>query len=617
MARSRKKTRTAAKVWQYQKGEPPNTITASERLDRGRVIEVRWWVGHLKRFRRRSLGFGIRDERGVIVEELERKAVRLTQSMYDALMSGRSPQLVEEDDEDIGPLTLAAGFKIAVDVPKGMYVVESEHVREVRRAARDILWAIGEDPSGHPRTWDALTYSAVRELWLRLAKRYIESEQGGPAWTERCVVILLQTAQWLAVEEKIDRAVAVRRTWRDQMRREWEQLTAAPITTNTPRHSEEEIQRIFASLGHPDIDPRIALAIELGAEARLGQVIRLMRSQVDLSRIGTFGLGRMVVHGEGKKLGVTRDLTPEERTAIDRALSGYLKHLEDAYQRGLREDYPMFPGGRLRFDIPPSRRPKRSRIDAGDRGSIRRAKPSVPNRPIGKRGLLDLFHKLEEIADVPSIPGRGWYGIRRRATDVYEDYETDERVLNDQTGHRSSDTRREVYQEKEREEIRAKSARTRRRVREAAFGRRADAPAGDEEEERTPPEQPEEGSEKAPSYPTTYPSPVHRRDETGLGRRAKLPFQNRLRKSGRPDSNRRPPEPHSGALPGCATSRRGGKITAARRGVKVVDQVNWSRVSSRRYPTPRTVVRIRGLAGLASSFLRSRWTVASRTASLC
>lgn len=46
-----------------------------------------------------------------------------------------------------------------------------------------------------------------------------------------------------------------------------------------------------------------------------------------------------------------------------------------------------------------------------------------------------------------------------------------ERVLNDQTGHRSSDTRREVYQEKQREEVRAKSAATRRRVRSAAFGR--------------------------------------------------------------------------------------------------------------------------------------------------
>lgn len=72
---------------------------------------------------------------------------------------------------------------------------------------------------------------------------------------------------------------------------------------------------------------------------------------------------------------------------------------------------------------------------------------------------------------VTQQPGRGWYGIRREATDIYEDYETDERVLNDQTGHRSSDTRGEVYQEKEREVIWAKSAQTRRRVRAAAFGR--------------------------------------------------------------------------------------------------------------------------------------------------
>src|SRR5690606_21963270 len=106
-------------------------------------------------------------------------------------------------------------------------------------------------------------------------RRFNETGKGGPAWTERCVVILLQVAQWLAVEERIDRAVAVRRTWREQMRREWEQLTSTRIAIKTPRHNEDEIRRIFASLDHPDVDPRIALAIELGAEARLGQVARL------------------------------------------------------------------------------------------------------------------------------------------------------------------------------------------------------------------------------------------------------------------------------------------------------------------------------------------------------
>jgi integrase len=330
-------------------------------------------------------------------------------------------------------------------------------------------------------------------------------------------VILLQVAQWLAVEEKIDRVVAVRRTWREQMRREWEQLTSTRITSEAPRHTEEEISRIFAALDHPEVDPRVALVMELGAEARLGQVARLMRSDIDLSAVGVFGLGRVVVHGRGKKLGVTRDLTPEERASIDRALAGYLKHLEEAYRQGLREDYPIFPSGRLRYDVPPSRWPKRQRADMEDQQPTRRAKLSVSNRPIGKRGLLDLFHELEELAGVTPVQGRGWYGIRRKATDVYEDYETDERVLNDQTGHRSSDTRRRVYQEKEREEIRAKSARTRRRVRSAAFRRAAEQPddiSADGTE--APPEERKEEAEGCNSYPTTYPSPAHRGDEAGL-----------------------------------------------------------------------------------------------------
>jgi len=48
-------------------------------------------------------------------------------------------------------------------------------------------------------------------------------------------VILLQAAQWLAVEEKIARAVAARRAWQEQMRREWEQFIRESVTTNTLR----------------------------------------------------------------------------------------------------------------------------------------------------------------------------------------------------------------------------------------------------------------------------------------------------------------------------------------------------------------------------------------------
>lgn len=82
MVRPRKgKKGSAAKAWKYQKGEPPNTVTANERLSRGRTVEVRWWLSETKKFRTRSLGFGIRDERGVIDPDLEQEAVRQTQAL--------------------------------------------------------------------------------------------------------------------------------------------------------------------------------------------------------------------------------------------------------------------------------------------------------------------------------------------------------------------------------------------------------------------------------------------------------------------------------------------------------------------------------------------------------
>jgi hypothetical protein len=55
----------------------------------------------------------------VIHEDLQREAVRLTQGWYDALMAGRTPALkVEEETGD--PLTLSAGFDLAITVPTGM-----------------------------------------------------------------------------------------------------------------------------------------------------------------------------------------------------------------------------------------------------------------------------------------------------------------------------------------------------------------------------------------------------------------------------------------------------------------------------------------------------------------
>lgn len=92
-----------------------------------------------------------------------------------------------------------------------------------------------------------------------------------------------------------------------------------------------------------------------------------------------------------------------------------------------------------------------------------------------------MFRELEQIADVPTIKGRGWYGVRRVASDEAEDVEHDERVLNSITGHRDSTTRRLVYQDRERPEVLKKAAITRAKVRrgevpQAPTGAASDAP---------------------------------------------------------------------------------------------------------------------------------------------
>src|SRR5205814_1802669 len=144
-----------------------------------------------------------------------------------------------------------AGFDLATTVPTGLYVVESDHLRDVRRAVRDIVEVIARTPRGEPRTWDSLNNAVARELWLGLARRFKATERVGAAWTERCVVVLLQVSQWLAAEERITRPLVMKKAWREQLRREWEQFTASRITKSTPRHSEDEIRRIFAALDHP------------------------------------------------------------------------------------------------------------------------------------------------------------------------------------------------------------------------------------------------------------------------------------------------------------------------------------------------------------------------------
>lgn len=186
------------------------------------------------------------------------------------------------------------------------------------------------------------------------------------------------------------------------------------------------------------IDERFELAFELGGEQRMGQVLRSLRSHLTLPgidervdpRVPT--LGQLVPPPARKKTTQPIALTPEQRAWVADALAhGYLHEFEAAYRTGRIRDYPLFPALRLVRGV------ALFRADAA---------------PLSRDAALKMFRHLEAVAGVPSLPGRGWYGVRRIAADVVEDVAADERVQ-DAVLANSATTRRRVYQEKRRRQV--------------------------------------------------------------------------------------------------------------------------------------------------------------------
>lgn len=176
-----------------------------------------------------------------------------------------------------------------------------------------------------------------------------------------------------------------------------------------------------------------------------------MRSDLELPEVNgsvdgqnPVKLGILNINGSGHKTASPVAFSPAQRIEVERALEGYLANYEEAWKAGSITDYPLFPSGRLL------------------KGRAKHvAAPLVLSRDAARK----MFHQLESVAGVTTVAGRGWYGVRRVATDLAEDFETDERVLNSLTGHRDSSTRRLVYQNRERPEVLNRASVTRMTLR--------------------------------------------------------------------------------------------------------------------------------------------------------
>jgi len=184
------------------------------------------------------------------------------------------------------------------------------------------------------------------------------------------------------------------------------------------------------------VDPRAALAAVLGVGQRLGQYVRVFRSDLDLSEVGRFKLGQLRVRGSPKKGGATVDLDPLSHRLVVRELThGHLKHLEKAYQMGAIDDYPLVPAGQL--------------VQG-------RAKPTMTSHQTVD-WARKLFHRLERAAGVTPQEGRGFHGVRRYVTDVATD--RDPKAAKVLLGHaRNSRVAENNYLMKERERDRRNAA---------------------------------------------------------------------------------------------------------------------------------------------------------------
>jgi hypothetical protein len=190
------------------------------------------------------------------------------------------------------------------------------------------------------------------------------------------------------------------------------------------------------------------------SEIRVGHVLRSTRKDLDLTPGAGLGHGTFRVRGSGNKKGDVSYLTLEQREAVNEALSsGYLADFEARFAQGELQDYPLWPGGRLK-----------------------NGRAQNTGARTNRRTMLSYFHALEEIAAVDQIEGRGWYGLRRASSDRARRFTSDERIKNALGGWVPGSTvRARIYEHSEDETVLRAAADVRRRAR---AGTKGDAKAG-------------------------------------------------------------------------------------------------------------------------------------------
>lgn len=458
-------------AWVHSEGPRGSTVTVYEEWNKKGSVYLRYTLNRkpvrksLAEYLGHSQAFSVRNARGQLLAKRQKEATAAAQACVQDLQLGRDPfrstKAPVAGSNNSGDPTVENAITSALHPIRGMYVSDSKHKSEVIRAGDRILAAL---PKG--MLCEEVIPSTVEVIWRHFLEQ-ATSVKHYRRVAERTAGMLYTILKWCHDREphRYPAGKIPMTNWKALLVRDWESKfkgeRAVDPERDKPRFTAEETQKIFANL--KDADQRMALMIEVAGEQRSGQVIRAKRSMLSLEPVGGFGLGilDLTACGRGKKHTTVIDLHPEARALIDRILdNGYLSNLEKAYKAGELDDYYLWPSGQLDCE----RLMPLDRYLKGPQRRNKRAETILGPRHMDSSSLIEVFRRYQEAIGVEIKKGRQFYGLRRVLADQAEYVQTDERVLNELTGWKDTQTRRGYQMDKDPRILKA-AAETRNDVR--------------------------------------------------------------------------------------------------------------------------------------------------------
>lgn len=400
-------------------------------------------------------------ENGILVPERMAQLVHVAAAMAATVAIDKSTGAVatarDQAIEAYGaPMTSPAAPSSGWDFGEGVNryftagaTASAAQQADERKAVEDLIKLL--TTHCHLKLWSQLRWPDVQSAlkkWAELThKRYMldmagvkrDSTAGASALKEnasrsglpelrkavRAANVLVRISGWLHEHEPSSGAVPVRvKNASKIVRGIWQAKFEATGPSEQPRHSPAEFAMIVNALHDPNfaMDPRLRLALLINLERRAGQVLHVRRSYLRITDERKIACR---IPGRGtKSTAALYFLVPKAADALLEAMNtGYLAEFEAAYRAGKIKDYWIFPKGKLA------------------KGIAKFTEEKITGSSWNERSLSEEFDDLEARCGVESVPGRGFYGLKRAATDILDHLEDDEEMKNAFFSHATTDVR--------------------------------------------------------------------------------------------------------------------------------------------------------------------------------